>query len=79
MLVVRASPQPSMMMARMAMMNAHSMLFSLVCCCECVLYLIRQPPSTLRVKVVSVPLCLDCQFLTNPVSEDCPLTSRLID
>ena len=29
------------------MMNAHSMLFSLVCCCECVLYLIRPPPSTL--------------------------------
>ena len=35
------------MMARMAMMNAHSMLFSLVCPCECVLYPIRQPVSTL--------------------------------
>ena len=28
-------------------MNAHSMLFSLVCPCECVLYPIRQPVSTL--------------------------------
>ena len=57
-LVARASSQPSMMMARMAMISAHSMLFSLVCPCECVLYPIRQPVSS----VVTSPHPTDIAF-----------------
>ena len=59
-LVVHVSPHPSMMMAMMAMMSAHSMLISLVCCCDRPI-VPRAPYPVNPTSAMSVPVHPECR------------------